>query len=207
MPLHIDRFKLLCRKVEVPTHTGNICSLTHLHRHKITPITCFFLTDLPQCSCEGQKIGAIKKERIRGWEGCLEPNRVGFQEKSHLSCQSLSFLLEKLIPVPLPADMIPRLQETTQMNRSRWTVWGFYHWRSDWIPQYRDEPFFHGPAELSFPKQVQWSEIYLSLYLCNVCQGEMWAWAHLCVCLLLVGLQITSLFKHTFWVSAMVSRL
>ena len=38
--------------------------------------------------------------------------------------------------------MILRLQEPTGMNRSRWTVWGLYRWRSDWIPQYRDEPFF-----------------------------------------------------------------
>lgn len=75
----------------------DIFSLTHLHGHKIPPIMWVFLTVLPQWSPEGQKMGAIE-ERIREWERCLEPDRVGFQERSHLSCQALSFLLRKVNP-------------------------------------------------------------------------------------------------------------
>lgn len=46
-----------------------------------------------------------KKKRIRRWERSLELIWVGF--RSHPDCRSLSFLLGKLIPIPLPADMIP----------------------------------------------------------------------------------------------------
>lgn len=172
-----------------------------------------FFTALPQCSPEGQKMGAIEEERIRGWEGCPEPKTSWFSRKESSKLPVAVFLFWKqLIPGPLPADMIPRLQETTCMNRSRWTVWGFYHCRSDWIPQIQRWAFFfffflfHGPAEISLPKQVQWSQTYLWLYPRKcVCQAEMWA--HLCVCLVVTGSQITSLFKHALWFSAMVSRL
>lgn len=113
-----------------------------------------------------QKMEVIDKKRIRGWEGCLEPMRVVFQEKSHLNCQALSFLLEKLILILLPADMIPRLQETSGMKRSRWTVWGFYHWRSDWIPQFRDESFFFSWASRAIssragPVIIHWPLVVL----------------------------------------------
>lgn len=102
-----------------------------------------FFTALPQCSPEGQKMGAIEEERIRGWEGCPEPKTSWFSRKESSKMPVAVFLFWKqLIPGPLPADMIPRLQETTCMNRSRWTVWGFYHCRSDWIPQIQRWAFF-----------------------------------------------------------------
>ena len=102
-----------------------------------------FFTALPQCSPEGQKMGAIEEERIRGWEGCPEPKTSWFSRKESSKLPVAVFLFWKqLIPGPLPADMIPHLQETTCMNRSRWTVWGFYHCRSDWIPQIQRWAFF-----------------------------------------------------------------
>lgn len=98
----------------------------------------------------GTEDGSDKEEedkRMRRVPGAI---MIGFKEKSHLSCQSLSFLLEKLIPISIPADMIPRLQESAGMNRSRCTVWGFYHCRSDWIPQFRGEFFFFFTGQRSY---------------------------------------------------------
>lgn len=71
-----------------------------------------------------------------------EANMSWFQGTTPLSSRSLSILLEKFVPVPFPADMIPRLRKTTSMKRSRCTIWGFYHRESDWIPQNTDEPLF-----------------------------------------------------------------
>lgn len=109
-------------------------------------------------------------------------------------CRGQTLVSRKPQPLGLPnPSLLLSCTFTLIFKSQRWAFFFFFS-------------LFHGPAEISLPKQVQWSQTYLWLYPRKcVCQAEMWA--HLCVCLVVTGSQITSLFKHALWFSAMVSRL